>query len=76
MVDIWPFHPKKFMNVYTFCSKEMFWMLFGYIQPNKRTMGSLGPPSYIKEKSDKKSCYKNYDIKKEFKRNKLIRHVL
>jgi hypothetical protein len=25
MVDIWLFHPKEFLNFYTFCSKEIFW---------------------------------------------------
>jgi hypothetical protein len=24
MVDIWLFHPKIFLNFYTFCSKEFF----------------------------------------------------
>jgi hypothetical protein len=30
MVDIWLFHPKKFLNFYTFCRKEIilgaFWL--------------------------------------------------
>jgi hypothetical protein len=32
------FHPKKFLNLYTFCSKKFFWVLSGYMQPKKRTL--------------------------------------
>jgi hypothetical protein len=38
MVEIWLFHPKKFLNFYTFCSKEIFLVLSGYMQPKKRTL--------------------------------------
>jgi hypothetical protein len=41
MVDIWLFHPKNFLNFYTFCSKEIFLVLYGCMQPKKRTMEYL-----------------------------------
>jgi hypothetical protein len=28
MVDIWFFHPKSFLNFYTFCNKEFFFGCF------------------------------------------------
>jgi hypothetical protein len=28
------------LNFYTFCSKEIFLVLSGYMQPKKRTLGS------------------------------------
>jgi hypothetical protein len=36
MVDIWLFHPKNFLNFYTFYSKKFFWVLSGYMQPKKK----------------------------------------
>jgi hypothetical protein len=38
MVDIWLFHPTNFLNFHTFWSKKFFWVLYGYMQPKKRTM--------------------------------------
>jgi hypothetical protein len=38
MVDIWLFHPKKFLNFYTFCSKEFFFGCFMAACSLKKTL--------------------------------------
>jgi hypothetical protein len=38
MVGIWLFHPKKSFIFIPFIARNFFWMLFGYMQPKKRTL--------------------------------------
>jgi hypothetical protein len=52
MVDNWLFHPKKFLNFYTFCRKKI-WVLSGCMQPKKEPWCSMKQmPSPLDEGKD------------------------
>jgi hypothetical protein len=40
MVDIWLFHPKNFLNFYTFYSKEIFLGAFWFLKGKKKNPAS------------------------------------